>query len=316
MRRLDLNKIVIYLSLAITISLAGVHLPLLFGMEEGEMFTTIAQLLLYSWGPALAVMLIQRFLYKGSLEVYGWTRRHLSFPWLFRAMLWPLGVTAGIIGFAFVLGNLFGLPGFGEVIMGDPMGGSEAAGWFRPYLEVLYTGPMMPNELWFAIAMLVVLGPILGATLNLFFNIGEEVGWRGFMLAETKKLGFMGGNFITGILWSVWALPLFFLYPPEMEGETLWYVVGLFGYNISMSFPMAYLSLKSRSVYPAAIFAGVMSNLSAIPFFFIWGEAELLGGAKGLVAMFALLLLTFLILRYDPKFVEDYPELEFVDDDE
>lgn len=47
-----------------------------------------------------------------------------------------------------------------------------------------------------------------GATVNLPFMLGEELGWRGFQFEETKLLGFWRSSLLIGVLWGLWHAPV------------------------------------------------------------------------------------------------------------
>ncbi|MEM7655328.1 MAG: CPBP family glutamic-type intramembrane protease, partial [Bacteroidota bacterium] len=226
----------------------------------------------------------------------------------------PVGIIFGTVGIVFLLGNLLHLPGFGEVIFGQEilLHKGEVLEVFRA-LGILpdrlnpEVGPMMPQEIWVLWFIVLVFGLIGGATVNLLFNIGEEVGWRGFMLVETKSLGFLGSNLIIGGIWGVWMLPLYLMSSGKsLMAMGMWEVMAIVGFAIAIAFPMAYFSIKTRSIYASATFHGVLNNITMLSAFFIWGENELLGSVKGLAGMFVLLLITFLIIRYDQRFVDKY----------
>lgn len=314
----DRSRVVSFFFLAVALSVLGFFVPHWLGMEEGDLLKSFVQIFLYSWGPGLAVMLLTQFQEGRSLQHYGWTRKTLTFRSLATSIFAPLGIVLAVLLSVFLLGNLFHLPGFGEVIMIDQGGLAELSQFVQHHFDIRTTpGVMMPSEYWTIIGLVLVFGTIAGATLNLFFNLGEELGFRGFMVRETRDLGFMGSNFIIGIMQGVWTLPLIYMtFPAEMGGVNFGVILSTIGYFVAISFPLAYMNLKSHSIYPSAIFNGVFNNISILTFFFIWGEDPLLASPKGLAGMLVFLLITYLILRRDPDFVEDYPELGFVEETE
>ena len=310
------NRILFFLVLTTVFSLLGLYVPDWFGMDPNAITTPFVKLLLYSWGPGLAVLVMRRGMEGRSMERYGWSRKHMTFRWWFTAMFLPFFVIMGILGLTFVLGNVFHLPGFGQVVLGDSAFGHELSLWFSPYWEMLQNNIMMPNEYWVLVVLILVFGTILGATTNLFFNLGEELGWRGFMVREMRQYGFIGSNFVIGGLQGLWTLPLIFHFLPDVGDQLFQSIFVMVGYSVSVAFVLAYLSLKSKSVYTSAIFSGVMNNIGAVTFFFIWGEDPLIGSAKGLIGMFVMLGITFLILRLDPEFVANYQKLSYGDADD
>jgi membrane protease YdiL (CAAX protease family) len=53
-------------------------------------------------------------------------------------------------------------------------------------------------------------GLLLGTTLNAVGGLGEEIGWRGFLYKELLPLGSWRCSLVTGTLWALWHVPLFF----------------------------------------------------------------------------------------------------------
>lgn len=91
--------------------------------------------------------------------------------------------------------------------------------------------------------------------LTIFFitAMGEEIGWRGFLVPKLNGLfGFKKGAFISGVVWALWHFPLFISgYMSDIE----------IGYQgpililmcVSLAYPMFYLSIKSKSAWPGIL---------------------------------------------------------------
>ena len=60
------------------------------------------------------------------------------------------------------------------------------------------------------LAGVLLIGLALGPTLNAVGALGEEIGWRGFLFKELAPLGFWRCSLLTGGLWALWHVPLFF----------------------------------------------------------------------------------------------------------
>ncbi|MEM6800225.1 MAG: hypothetical protein AAF696_02415 [Bacteroidota bacterium] len=320
---MDYRKIVQFVLLAFGLSFLGVYIPSIFMDPEG-ISTLILQVFLYSWGPAAAAYIVQKYIYKGSFARYGYNRKRFNFSWVFKTLLAPFGVVVGTILLVFFLGNLFHLPGFGQVVLGEGVQSSETSiaaytlynqGIFAPHafdaVNAFLNKIMLPEEIWTLLIILAVVGLIAGASVNLIFNLGEEIGWRGFMVAETKSLGFLGSNLVTGVLYGLWQLPMLLFFIEEWNTEVMFLAWTTVGFALSISFPLAYFSLKTRSVYAPATFIGVLNNISVIPMFFLIGGNLYLSSVKGLAGMFVLMAFTYYIIRSDKKFIEDYQDLEY-----
>src|SRR5439155_16502189 len=58
-------------------------------------------------------------------------------------------------------------------------------------------------------AVYILLASSFGLAKSLGSALGEEIGWRGFLVpALFKKLGFTGTALVSGIIWACWHYPL------------------------------------------------------------------------------------------------------------
>ncbi|MBF9034148.1 CPBP family intramembrane metalloprotease [Rhodobacterales bacterium HKCCE2091] len=97
------------------------------------------------------------------------------------------------------------------------------------------------------LAVTVLVGAALGA-------LGEEVGWRGYMLPRLIALGVAPASLLTGFLHGAWHLPLLLLTPFYHAEGNPWLVAPLFLAVLTASGPVfAYLRLASASIWPVAL---------------------------------------------------------------
>ncbi|HEY8011003.1 MAG TPA: CPBP family intramembrane glutamic endopeptidase [Rudaea sp.] len=87
--------------------------------------------------------------------------------------------------------------------------------------------------------------------------LGEEIGWRGFLVPELAKVtNFAGVGLISGLMWAAWHYPSI-LFSNYNEGTPAWYALVCFTVMVvSSGFIAAWLRLRSGSVWPAAIYHG------------------------------------------------------------
>ena len=141
-----------------------------------------------------------------------------------------------------------------------------------------------------------------------FGPLGEELGWRGFMLPKLlEKYSIFKSTLLVGLAWGVWHLASF-SFPgaaiPEFLPVTIW-SVGLFCmYTISLSSIYTYVHFKSGgSVFYAILLHAFFNAASNITFDF-FGETNnftLLLSTYGFNIIFAALLGSFLLLRKNLK---------------
>lgn len=81
---------------------------------------------------------------------------------------------------------------------------------------------------------------VLGISVSVWAQAGEEVGWRGYALPRlADRFGLAGASLVLGVVWAVWHLPLFVL--PE-SGST------------GQSFPVYLLQVTALSVAIAFLY--------------------------------------------------------------
>jgi len=100
------------------------------------------------------------------------------------------------------------------------------------------------------IPLLATLG-VIGSLAN---ALGEEIGWRGFLLPRlTGQFGFTFGCLISGCVWAVWHYPGL-LWADYNAGTNPVYALTCFTLMVvSMAFIMGWLRLKSGSLWPCAM---------------------------------------------------------------
>ena len=111
------------------------------------------------------------------------------------------------------------------------------------------------NSVWVVMLMLVTLGGTIGM-LTAFGGIGEELGWRGFLVPELyKHYNFTKTALISGVIWAVYHWPLLILLLGPRLGVAPWVMlpISLLA-GVGLSTIMAWFRLKSGSVWTAVIF--------------------------------------------------------------
>lgn len=93
---------------------------------------------------------------------------------------------------------------------------------------------------------------------NLFAAFGEELGWRGLLVPEMSKfMGFTKMAVLTGAIWTAWHLPFILFGSYHGSGE-LWFSLAVFIPSVICSgIVLAWLRLKSGSVWTAVLFHGI-----------------------------------------------------------
>ena len=172
------------------------------------------------WCPALAAVLA-RLIHRRSLRGFGFTLGKAR--WLVLAVLVPA---------------LGGLVMFGSA-------------W------LFQVAPLNESKLpkLFALSFIPLFFGVLA--FSSIAALGEELGWRGLLVPElSRRMSYTKLSFVSGIIWTVWHLPLIFFTPYHGTGP-LWISLVFFTLLVlASSFVHAWMRLVSGSVWVSALLHG------------------------------------------------------------
>lgn len=100
----------------------------------------------------------------------------------------------------------------------------------------------------------IVLLSTAGVLISCITAIGEEIGWRGFLVPEfMKSFSFTKTSLIIGVIWAIYHFPVI-IFSDYNNGMATGYVLLFFTMQIvSLSFILTWIRLKSESMWPAVI---------------------------------------------------------------
>lgn len=109
----------------------------------------------------------------------------------------------------------------------------------------------MPIEVFAALQFVNVL--IAALVINIVPALGEEIGWRGWLLPKLLRFGPVPAVLLSGLIWGLWHAPVILLgynYP----GTPGWLaLLAMVGFCIIMGGIFGWLRLRGGSVWPAAL---------------------------------------------------------------
>jgi len=187
------------------------------------------------WSPALAAFATKR-IFGERIRDLPWKWGSVRYPWL--GYLIPIAYTMPV----YLVVWFGGLGGFADAEFVKRM--EEQFGWtiFPPGLTL---------------TLFVLLTATLGLVGKTSRALGEEIGWRGFLVPELAKVvGFPAVGIISGLMWAVYHYPVL-LFADYNAATPPWYALSCFTVMVvADSFILAWLTLRSGSLWPAAIFHG------------------------------------------------------------
>ena len=146
------------------------------------------------------------------------------------------------------------------------------------WLATAYGGQWTPEalktELGVTTTSYLIQNGLLAVTLaplaNMIPAVGEEAGWRGYMMPRLKeRLGLLNGRLLGGIIWGVWHWPLMLLVGYEygtnylgapLLGLVVWCVV-CFALNTLLD----WLYEKTGCIWVPAIAHGALNAVASMP---------------------------------------------------
>ncbi len=187
------------------------------------------------WMPALAALLCCRITGLDARGL-GWAWGRWKWQWM--AYLTPVGYAAAAYGAVWVAG----------------LGRFPNAHAVEAFRQSLFW-PHAPA--WLVLAGFFVLNGTAGLSAAVAHGLGEEIGWRGFLAPHmTEVFGFTWGALLTGTIWALWHMPIL-LFADYNSGTPPWFAFPCFFVMVvANSVSMAWLRLRSGSVWTAAIFHG------------------------------------------------------------
>ncbi len=105
-----------------------------------------------------------------------------------------------------------------------------------------------------------------GSIINSFFALGEEIGWRGYLYpAFREKFSSLHSHLLTGLIWSLWHLPLNlqgYNFGSTYWGKPLLGLVAMFVFCFSIGVLLSFMMEKTGSLWAPALLHGAV-NASA-----------------------------------------------------
>jgi membrane protease YdiL (CAAX protease family) len=186
------------------------------------------------WSPGLAALLAAAIHGRSIFDFgWGWGRT--------RYQLLSYGIPLAYAAVAYAVASATGL-----ARLGNPESVAAIArdfGWTAWPVPAIVTG-------------YVLLQATVGIIRACAYALGEEIGWRGFLVPElARALSFTQVSIVSGVVWATWHYPAI-LFAGYNSG-TAWYGLACFTVMIvGISFVFAWMRLRSGSLWTGMILHG------------------------------------------------------------
>jgi membrane protease YdiL (CAAX protease family) len=283
------NKLIsaLLLNFALSWGLAGI--AKLLGLSySGTNIVIIG--VLYMLMPALSLFILSKFFWKVSLKEWGLRKPKAKL--LFASWGYPYILALLTLFISLLIPGVKLQPGMeGMFAKYEGTMPSESLAVMRNQINSL--GPMLP-------IIIIIQSIVGGLTVNSIAAFGEEYFWRGFLLKELKKTGWLKSSLIIGTIWGLWHAPLILQghnYPQHPVFGVLMMVI----WCILISFPLIYFTAKTKSVLTAAFFHGIINASAGMAILWVGGGSDLVIGVTGLAGFIALIVLNLILFIIDKK---------------
>jgi membrane protease YdiL (CAAX protease family) len=187
------------------------------------------------WSPGLAALLTKK-IFAENIRDLPWNWGRAKYVWL--GYLVPIAYSLPVYLFVWFAG----------------LGGFASADFVSRTAQQ-FGSSHLPTNL--TLALFILITATLGLVGKTSRALGEEIGWRGFLVPELAKVvSFPAVGLISGLMWAVYHYPAL-IFADYNAGAPAWYSLSCFtAMVVADSFILAWLTLRSRSLWPAAILHG------------------------------------------------------------
>ena len=294
---MDKKKVIMFVAftyaiawiIAIPASIYSIKHP---GIGGTSVFKVAAMLMMFA--PLVSVFITNR-----DLKTVLWRPKFKgNIRWILFSFFIPaVAVAAGAVLFYFIFPDLFDMTGSYLTKSGEDMG-----------VDTMAQLSSMGLSLNMYVAFSAVSVFLYGGFINMFFAVGEEAGWRGFLYPELrKKYGRIKTWIIGGTIWSVFHFPLMLIAGYEYGTDYLGApVLGLVVFTVNCIVNGVFHEIiydKTKCIWYPALFHGVYNALANLTFAY-WninsdGKAEklmILGpGVNGIIGMIPMVIIAVIV---------------------
>jgi len=290
-KKIDRTALMWYLILSFGVAWILFLIPLFW--KVGSEASLTSSLLTWSaamWVPGAAALLVTRYVKQKPIRSLNLQRLGSKKMYLW-AWLVPLLASLGA-------GLVTWLLGWGELDLTFSQIVDAAAGMED---QIALSLPIV-------VTVQILAGILVGPLINTLFAVGEELGWRGFLLPELLPLGQNRAILISGLIWGVWHTPVILQGHNYPEAP----VLGIFlmtAFTILLGAFLSWLYFKTGSPWAPALGHGSVNAVAALSVIF-FSEVNITYGAtltsiSGLIVLLVIISSMYLTGKLPVEIPED-----------
>lgn len=248
---LNQKSLLWFLSLTVLLSWPLFLLPLAFEALEPATKSLVPQGLWAAamWAPGISAILVTVGIERKPFHSL---RLNTLGPKRFYLWAWFLPAALTILSGLFTLG----------------FGAAEADLSFtalREAMEAVNTGGQIP-VVW-VVVLQMLFAILLAPWINILFAVGEETGWRGFLLPQLLPLGQWKAALISGAIWGLWHAPVI-LQGHNYPGYPIAGIFMMVMLCILLGTILSWLYLNTHSPWVAALAHGSINATAGLSLLF------------------------------------------------
>ena len=249
---IDRKPLTWFLAIAFTISWILFLIPLAFHgiAASAQQFLRVSLWALAMWGPGLGTIIATTRVAKEPFSTL-----RLNTLGAKRFYLWALILPTMLVIAAGALTMLFGIAQFDPQfnLIRESMKNAPGAESINPLIVISAQA-----------AFAILLAPFF----NMLFALGEELGWRGFLLPRLLPLGQWQAIIITGVVWGIWHAPAI-IQGLNYPGYPFAGIFMMIVFCVLLGTILSWLYLNTRSPWTTALAHGAVNAVAGLPVLFL-----------------------------------------------
>lgn len=233
------------------------------------------------WVPGIAAIITQKYILRQPLKLLNLRFGKIK-PYIITALAIPV---VYLIIYSLTAITLQGSPDWSLSLL------------FKIVVETGNTSTSEAPSPTVIISLLGFASVFVSPVINSIFGLGEEIGWRGFLLPRLMYLGKSKAYLILSFIWAMWHLPLLLVgfFVPDMPWQAfilMWCLTFSFGMFINE------MTLFYKSTILAGFIHGVFNSQAYGIWRMLFPDVNYWwGGITGIPAMLMWVLLTIVISK-------------------